>query len=92
MKFFPHPLLACLSTRAQGQQVINLEILENSSVIVHRSMTGSHRWQKTGIIAVLLGKARFEVEVKISCIAWTNFDLAVNINITSIGRMRLLEQ
>ena len=47
MTFWPRPPPARSSARAQGQQVMNSAILEDSFVIVHGSMTGSHRWQKT---------------------------------------------
>ena len=43
---------------------MNSVILENSSVIVHGSMIGSYRWQKTGKIVILFGETHFEVEVK----------------------------
>ena len=36
----------------------------DSSVIVHRSMIGSHRWKKTRKIADFFGETRFEVKVK----------------------------
>ena len=64
VKIWPHPLSAHLSTQAQGQQVINSVILENSSRIVHGSTVGSHHWQKTGKIAILFGKTCFEVKIK----------------------------
>ena len=35
-----------------------------SSVIVHRSMIGNHRWKKTGKIADFFGETRFEVKIK----------------------------
>ena len=59
---WPRPLSAHLSVRAQGEQVMNSSIHENNSVIVHRSMIGSHCWQKTGKIAVLFGETRFDVK------------------------------
>ena len=40
---------------------MNSAILENSSVIVHGSMIGSHRWQKTVGNSRLF---RFDAEVK----------------------------
>ena len=40
-------------------------IPEISSIIVHRSMIGSHCWKKTGKIADFFGKTHFEVEVKV---------------------------
>ena len=62
--FWPCPPSAHPSTRAQSQKEMNWVILDNSSIIIHGSMIGSHRWQKTGKIAVLFGETRFEVEVK----------------------------
>ena len=35
-----------------------------SSVIVHSSMIGSHRWKKTGKITNFFDETRFEVQVK----------------------------
>ena len=42
----------------KSQRAMNSVILVNSSVIVHRNMIGSHRWQKNSCPFI------FEVEVK----------------------------
>ena len=39
-------------------------ILGISSVVVHRSMIGNHRWKKTEEIADFFGETHFEVKVK----------------------------
>ena len=57
-EFWPRPLPLHSSTRILSQQVMNSAILENSSVIVHGNMIGSHRWQKTGKITVFLLQSR----------------------------------
>ena len=42
-------------------KLASYEILGISSVIVCRSMIGSHHWKKTGKIADFFGETRFEV-------------------------------
>ena len=60
VKFWPRPLSARSSARAQGQQVMNLVILENNYYTSRK-----YDWRPSlAEIAILFGETHLEVEVK----------------------------